>query len=310
MRRNYKIITLLALAIVAFGALGWYLHGTTIPVLEPQGAISHKERNLIIFTSLLAVVVVVPTFALTIFIVWKYRESNPRPKQYTPEWDHSRVFESIWWGVPTAIILVLSVVAWNSAHDLDPFKSLASGAQPVTVQVVSLDWKWLFIYPKQHIASVNMVEFPKNTPVNFQLTSDTIMNSFWIPQLGGQIYTMPGMSTQLHLSADKLGSYYGTPANIAGRGFSRMTFTAKAVSNADFASWVKSNQKAPKVLNQQAYHKLAKPSESNPVAYYSSVPNGIFNDIIMKYMMPSGTPAMHTNRLTSGNMMNTQEMTQ
>ena len=265
----------------------WYFHRHTIAVLQPAGQIAQKERNLIIFALLLSVLVVVPVFTMAITIAWKYRENNHKTKKYSPDWDHSRLFESIWWGVPLVIILVLSVVTWRSSHALDPYKTLASTNKPITIQVVALNWKWLFIYPEQNIASVNQVQFPVNTPVNFDITSDTVMNSFWVPSLGGQIYAMPGMMTQLHLMADKAGSYRGSSANISGVGFAGMTFVAKAGSSSDFNNWVQSVKQGSQPLNQSTYKQLAKPSENNSVVYYSSEQPGLFDTTIMKYMEPT-----------------------
>lgn len=274
------------MAVVALTA--WYLARHSIPVLQPRGLIGYKERQLLIVGCLLAVIVVVPTFAIAIYIAVKYREENHTTKtKYKPDFDHSRLFESIWWGIPIVIIGILCVVAWQSAHSLDPYKALASTKKPLTVQVVALDWKWLFIYPEQNIASVNLAEIPVGTPVEFQVTSDTIMNSFWVPQLGGQIYAMPGMITQLHLVADKAGSYFGSPANIAGKGFSRMNFTVRAGSQADFDAWVKAARQTPKALNAETYAALAKPSDSVPVTYYAGVPDNFVEDLAMKYMMPA-----------------------
>jgi len=287
MRKTYKIILpLLALAAVAV-VTTLYLQHVSIPVTQPRGEIGLKERNLMVFALLLAIIVVVPTFALTIYIAWRYREENHTAKtKYTPDVDRNNLFEAIWWGIPIVIIGVLSVVAWNSAHSLDPYKQLVSSKQPLKIQVVALDWKWLFIYPQQDVAAVNLAEMPVNTPVEFDITSDSVMNSFWIPQLGGQVYAMNGMKTQLHLMASKPGSFEGVSANISGSGFAGMKFTAKAVSSKDFDAWVRSVQKAPAALTASAYEKLAKPSKNNPVGYYSAPQNGLFDNIIMRYMMP------------------------
>jgi cytochrome o ubiquinol oxidase subunit II len=290
-KKRIKIVALLlpVLGIIALAA--WYLHRTSIPVLEPAGQIGQKERNLMGVALLLSVIVVVPVYIMTIAIALKYRESNHQTKKvaYSPEWDHSRLFESIWWGIPIIIIAVLSVITWNSSHALDPYKPLASTQKPLTVQVVALDWKWLFVYPQQNVASVNLAEIPENTPVDFVITSDTVMNSFWIPQLGGQIYAMPGMSTQLHLEADKTGSFYGSSANISGEGFARMNFTARSVSGQAFNQWIASVKKSPMALDQTTYNRLAKPSTSNPVVYYSSVKDKLYDSIVVKYLEPEGT---------------------
>lgn len=290
MKKKYKIGLAVVFGVLALAVCGWYLSRQSFPVLQPAGEIGLKERGLLYFGLLLAVIVVVPTFALAIFIAVRYREENhdkPGKKvKYTPDFDRSRLFESIWWGIPIVIIGILCVVAWNSAHSLDPYKSLVSDKKPLTIQVVSLDWKWLFIYPDQGVASVNLAEIPVGTPVAFHVTSDTIMNSFWVPSLGGQVYSMPGMDTQLHELVNKPGDYFGSPANIAGHGFSRMDFTVRAASQANFNAWVAQAKNAPQQLNSQTYSQLARPSDNVPVTYYGSIPSGLFDDIIMKYMMP------------------------
>jgi cytochrome o ubiquinol oxidase subunit 2 len=290
MKRKYKfgIIGLLVAAVIV--ALAIYLSHHTVDVLQPAGQIGYKERQLLIFGVLLSVIVVVPTFALTIFIAWKYREGNHRPKKYNPEWDQSWLFESIWWGIPIVIIGVLTVVVWQSSSTLDPYRSLVSAKKPLTVQVVALDWKWLFIYPEQHVASVNQAQIPVGTPVDFEITSDTVMNSFWVPRLGGQIYAMPGMVTQLHLVADKPGSYNGSSANISGSGFAGMTFRVAAGSSDDFNSWISQARHAARPLDMAAYNRLAEPSKYVEPDYYSSVQSNLYNYITVKYMTPMTAP--------------------
>ncbi len=238
-----------------------------------------------IFASLLSLVVVIPVFGLTFWIAWKYRASNTRAR-YRPDWDGSRVLEAIWWLVPLVLIMVLSVVTWKSSHDLDPFRPLSSNVKPLTVQVVALDWKWLFIYPEQHIASVNYLQFPVGTPLNFQITADAPMNSFWIPKLGGQIYAMAGMSTELHLMADTPGTFPGSSANISGRGFAGMTFEAKASSGAEFRDWVNMIKRSPRTLDESTYRVLAKPSENNPHAYYTANDHNLYDKVVLQYMSP------------------------
>lgn len=295
MRRYLLPLFLLFLALAGLGgALVWYLHGHTVAVLQPAGEIGQKERTLIYVALLLSILVVVPVYILTIFIVFRYRESNTRTKltSYRPDWSGSRRLEMLWWGIPFVIIGILSVITWVSSHTLDPYRPIDTTVKPLTIQVVALNWKWLFIYPDQNIASVNLAEVPVGTPIDFSVTSDTVMNSFWVPQLGGQIYAMPGMSTRLHLIADRAGSYYGTPANIAGSGFAHMSFTVRSVSPHDFTAWTKSAQRSSAVLDEASYAKLAHPSQDNPVAYYSPVVSGLYNGIIMRYMTPSGMEGM------------------
>ena len=287
---------LAAIALILFivggmvGAIAWYVHGHNIAVLQPAGEVGRRERNLILVALLLSVIVVVPVYIMTIGIALKYREGNhkdPKKKvKYEPDWASSRVYEAIWWGIPLVIITILSIITWYTSHSLDPSKPLASNVRPLTIQVVALDWKWLFIYPEQRIATVDYAEFPNNTPVDFEITSDTVMNSFWIPSLGSQIYAMPGMSTQLHLMANKIGSYRGSSANISGSGFAGMVFTARSASSADFSSWVNTVEASPQYLTPTTYKTLAEPTKGYAVQYYASVTDGLYDTIVMKYMSP------------------------
>ncbi|HZL08012.1 MAG TPA: ubiquinol oxidase subunit II [Candidatus Dormibacteraeota bacterium] len=281
--------TLIAIPVLGLVLLAaWYLQGTNIPVLEPKGPVGRQELNLFITGLLLSLVVVIPVFTLLFAFAWKYRESNTKAK-YSPDLDGSRIAETIWWIIPSILILIISILTWNSSHQLDPFKPLASSKPQMTIQVVALDWKWLFIYPEQRIASVNFVQFPKDTPVDFEITADAPMNSFWIPQLGGQIYAMPGMDTNLHLMASQYGTFNGSSANISGSGFAGMAFTAKSSSPDDFNRWVQSVKHSGADLSQQAYDKLAEPSQYNPVTYYASAQPGLYDSVIMKYMPVAGS---------------------
>jgi cytochrome o ubiquinol oxidase subunit 2 len=285
MNNRIKIILSTAFAILFVAAAIWYISGLRIEMLHPKGVIAQKEYNLLIFTTLLGFVVVIPVFIMAIVIAWRYRESNTKAT-YTPNAGGNRIAETIWWSIPIILIAILSVVTWNSTHDLDPHKPLASNIKPVTIQVIALDWKWLFIYPEQNIATVNLVQFPSNTPVNFEITADAPMNSFWIPQLSGQIYAMAGMTTKLHLNATENGDYKGSSANISGEGFSGMKFTARATSQADFDRWVVSAKKSSNNLSLSEYKTLAKQSKNNPETLYASSSEGLYDTILMKYMMP------------------------
>ncbi|HWB38967.1 MAG TPA: ubiquinol oxidase subunit II [Candidatus Saccharimonadales bacterium] len=290
MRGNKKLklalIPLVLLAVLV-GLLHAFLRRHNLAVLDAKGPVAEKERNLFYFGLGLSAIVVIPVYILTILIVWKYRESNHRPKKYRPDWDGSRLYEGLWWGIPWLIILVLSVVTWNSSQALDPYKKLSSGQASLSVEVVAMDWKWLFIYPEQQIASVNLLQLPVNTPVDFNITSDTVMNSFWIPNLGSQIYAMPGMNSELNLMATKPGDYRGSSANISGQGFADMDFTARAGSMTDFKTWVNQAKQSGKSLSLAAYSKLAKPSENTPVSYYSSISPDLYNHTILQYMAPA-----------------------
>ena len=277
------IIPLLVAAVIALAA--WFVLGHHAAILTPRGTIGSQERHLMGVAAALMMIVVIPVFIFTGLIVWRYRADNLGAK-YTPDADGHRGLEALWWGIPCAIILVLAVLTWQASHSLDPFKRLSSDQKPLVIQVVALDWKWLFIYPAQNIATVNYVQFPENTPVIFQITADAPMNSFWIPQLGGQIYAMPGMSTELNLMAGGTGTYAGSSANLSGSGFAGMRFTARSTSAADFANWVAAVKKSPKQLTTSEYARLAQPSQNNPVAQYSSPEPGLYNDVVMQYMMP------------------------
>jgi cytochrome o ubiquinol oxidase subunit 2 len=221
---------------------------------------------------------------MTFTIAWKYRESNTKAK-YRPDWDHNVFAEALWWGIPTVIIAVLSIVTWTTSHSLNPPKHL-SNSTPMQIQVVALDWKWLFIYPQQGIASVNYVQFPVGQPVQFEITSNGPMNSFWIPQLGSQIYAMAGMSTHLNLVADSMGDYRGSSANISGKGFAGMDFTAHAGSETEFENWVSETRFASPRLSMASYNALARPSENNPQVFYALAAPGLYNRILASFQLP------------------------
>ncbi len=288
MRKKYLTgAVLLAVALVIVLAYT-YFRKHTVAVLSPSGTIAAQERHLIFIALALCAVVVVPVFFMAFWFAWKYRIGNTKTKRdYRPDWGNSRWVETVWWGVPALLILILSFVTWQASHNLDPYKPLASSQKPITVQVVALNWKWLFIYPDQKVASVNFAQIPVNTPVNFEITSDAPMNSFWVPQLAGQIYAMTGMTTQLHLSASKAGSYRGSSANISGQGFAGMNFTVRAGSVQDFSNWVAQARQSRSQLTNTTYAQLAKDSKNNPVTLYASVTGGLYDSIVMKYMEPT-----------------------
>jgi cytochrome o ubiquinol oxidase subunit 2 len=232
----------------------------------------------------LMLIIVIPVFIMTFFIVYRYREGGKG--KYRPDFYHSRVLESVWWLIPTVLICVLSVITWRATHQLNPYKTIASNQPGLDIEVVALDWKWLFIYPNQNVASVNYLVLPVNHPVTFYITADAPMNSFWIPQLGGQIYAMAGMSTQLNLMATSPGNYYGSSANISGNGFAGMHFDTHAVSDNSFNAWVRQAASSKTTLSQQQYNVLDQPSINNPVSYYSNPGPSLYDSIIMKYMAP------------------------
>lgn len=267
-------------------ALAFMLAGCEGGVLDPKGQIGIDEKNLIIVATLLMLIVVIPVIFMTLYFAWKYRDGRDE-EIYAPKWAHSTAIEIVVWVVPIIIVIILGVITWNSTHDLDPYKPLEHDAKPVTVEVVSLDWKWLFIYPEYGIASVNELAFPANVPVNFKITSDTAMNSFFIPQLGSQIYSMAGMATKLHLIANEPGTFEGISANYSGAGFAGMKFNAIATATAgDFDAWIAKVKQQGNTLDVEQYKQLAEKSENNPVQYYGSVQKGMFNYIVMQYMHP------------------------
>src|SRR6266446_498557 len=233
------------LALVLLGAA--MLGGCSEGVLDPKGPIAAAERQ-ILFNSLgIMLAIVIPTILATLGVAYWFRSSNTRAR-YLPDFEYSGRLEMLVWSIPAMTVLLVGGVAWVGSHDLDPRKPIASTVKPVTVQVVSLDWKWLFIYPDQGVASVNRLTIPVGTPVRFELTSSGVMNSFFVPQLGSQIYTMAGMVTRLHLQADHAGTYRGLSANYSGEGFADMRFRVDAVPAEDFAKWVDAARGAGPVL--------------------------------------------------------------
>ena len=281
-----------------FGTL--LLGGCNWTLLDPVGQGGVEERNLIITATLLMLLVVVPVILMTIIFAWKYRASN-KNATYAPKWSHSTKIEVVIWTVPILIIIALGVITYKSTHALDPYRPIQSDVKPVTIEVVAMDWKWLFIYPDQGIATVNKIVFPANTPVNFRITSDTVMNSFFIPGLGGQIYAMAGMTTKLHLIANKNAELDGISANYSGAGFTGMKFKAIATSQADFDAWVSEVKASPKQLDTAEYEALTKPSQNNPVELYSSVKPTLFQTIIDKYEgMKPGKPVNHEKKEVAG----------
>ncbi|WP_200889566.1 ubiquinol oxidase subunit II [Cohnella kolymensis] len=251
-------------------------------VLDPKGSIGQQQLDLMIISTILCLVIIVPVLVLTFVIVWRYRQRPDRKAKYQPEWEHSTKLETIWWSVPIIIIVILAAITVRYTYALEPSKPIEHEAKPIVIQVTSLDWKWLFQYPEQGIATVNYVQFPEDVPVRFELTSDAPMNSFWIPQLGGQVYTMSGMAMTLHLIADEPGTYFGSGANFSGKDFAKMRFEAKATSQEEFDKWVSDIKGSSPALTMDGYKQLAKPGLSENVTY-SAIPEGLFQQIVNKY---------------------------
>lgn len=269
--------------------LGLLLNGCGSGMLNPKGAIALEQKTLLIYAVSLMLVVVVPVIVMTFLFAWKYRATNSRV-QYRPQWAHSNLLESLVWGISFTVIAILGTMAWRSAHQLDPYRPLPSQTTPLTIQVIALNWKWLFIYPQQNIAMINQVAIPVNVPVLFLITADAPMNSFAIPQLASQIYAMAGMQTKLNLIANEIGTYPGLSTNFSGAGFAGMHFNVDVFSQPNFEAWVSKIKQVPKKLTLHGYQHLSQPSENNTIQYYSAAETGIFNYSMMKYMMPMAAP--------------------
>lgn len=270
--------------------------GSTTVVLHPSGYIAILQRNLVIASTILMLLIIVPVIALTLFFAWRYRAQNSEAV-YEPEWNHSTQLEVLIWSVPLAIIIALGAITWLNTHTLDPYRPLAqvSPGRPVAgdpppkalrVDVVALDWKWLFFYPDLGIASVNDLAAPVNVPIDFDVTSATVMNSFFIPALAGQIYAMAGMQTQLHAVINKVGDYRGFSANFSGPGFSYMDFTFHGMTAQGFAQWVANARSRGTPLTRASYLQLAKPSIAPPVRYFTPVDSGLYKAILNMCVRP------------------------
>jgi cytochrome o ubiquinol oxidase subunit 2 len=270
------------------------LGGCSMVLFDPKGDIGVQEKNLILIALGLMLLVVIPVIALTLYFAWRYRESNTKAK-YAPTWAHSTAIEIVVWTIPCIIVATLAVLIWKTTHSLDPYKPLESNVKPVRVEVVALNWKWLFIYPDYGVASVNQLALPVDTPVDFRLTAESLMNSFFIPQLGSQVYAMSGMQTQLHLIANSEGTYAGRSSAFSGPGFSDMDFNTVVTSRGEFDAWVAHAKASPKALDVAAYDVLQQPSRKNAVTLYSNVAPGLFDGIVYQYMRDaSGRPICTT----------------
>ncbi|MEG3175173.1 ubiquinol oxidase subunit II [Sphingomonas sp. RB3P16] len=270
-----------SLALLAPALLG----GCNTVVLAPAGDVAAQQGNLVVIATLLMLIIIVPVMALIALFAWRYRHSN-KEAAYSPDWHHSTALELVIWAVPLLIIICLGAVTWTSTHLLDPYRpigridatrAIAADAKPIRVQVVALDWKWLFIYPDYGIASVNQLAAPINQPIEFDLTSSDVMNAFYIPDLAGMIYAMPSMVTKLHAVANKPGNYAGFSSNFSGDGFSYMKFRFLAGSQTDFDGWVAKVRANGTMLDRATYLKLAKPSMNHTPAFYAGVAPGLFN---------------------------------
>lgn len=251
-------------------------------VLDPKGPIALAERDLLFDAFFVMLIVVVPVIVLTLWFAWRYRASNTSAA-YAPRWANSAKVDAFVWLIPALIVIALGVLLWRSTYKLDPYRPLQSSTPPLEVQVVAQDWKWLFIYPEQGIAAVNQLAFPAGRAVSLKITSDTVMNSFYVPQLAGQIYAMAGMQTRLQLLADQPGRFVGRNSQYSGGGFSDQHFEVLALSPADFDAWVAKVKQAPAPLDGSTYPALAAKSRAVPVTYFAPVEAGLYDSIIAKF---------------------------
>lgn len=260
-------------------------------VLDPQGPVAAAERTILMDATAIMLAVIVPVIVLTLVFAWWFRAGNGRAKR-DPDWAYSGAIEVTVWSIPALVILFLGGIAWIGSHDLDPARPLASRGAPLTVQVVSLDWKWLFIYPDLGVASVNRMVVPAGAPLRLRLTSASVMNSFFVPQLGSQIYTMGGMTTTLHLMADRPGTYPGLSANFSGDGFSDMRFDAVALAPGEFARWLVGARDGATPLDAAHYAALARPGAAAAPATYAPVAPGLFETILADTSKAPGPATM------------------
>lgn len=290
------------ITVAIVGVFMYATQGRDIPVLSPSGTIADQQLILLLVTTALGVFVIIPVFILLFSIAWRYRAGNKKAK-YEPDMEGNHWFEALWWGIPVLIILALIVITHISTHALDPYKPLESNVKPVNVQVVALEWRWLFIYPDQGIATMNFMNIPKDTPINLSISADAPMNSFWVPALAGQIYAMTGMTTKLHFMADKVGTFNGSSTNISGEGYAGMTFKVYSMEENDFEAWTKKAKNSPNMLTTKKYNQLAEKSKDKTETTYMLMNESLFHEIVMKYMMPKDAEGAHDPTTKSHNHM-------
>jgi cytochrome o ubiquinol oxidase subunit II len=258
-------------------------------VLDPQGPVGLAQKTILIDSVAIMLAIVIPTIAAILAFAWWFRASNARAV-YLPDWVYSGRIELVTWSIPLMVIMLLGGVAWIGSHDLDPAKPLPSSAAPLEVQVVSMDWKWLFIYPDQGVASVNQLVIPAGGPIRFSLTSASVMNAFFIPQLGSMIYTMNGMTTQLNLQADTPGTLHGLSSQFSGDGFSDMHFEVLVLPAERFNAWIETTRATGPALNPETYGTLTRQSMNIPPFTYSAVAPQLFQQIVAQKLPPGPGP--------------------
>ncbi len=285
--KNRGVGGLLAAIFLGFAALlgtiAYFVRGKTIALIQPKGFISSEQLRLTLAVVAILLIIAIPTLIILYSIAWKYRSTNPKA-QYDPDGKHGKFFNFYFWSVPIAVAALIGIMLWPATHRLAPRKVIGDVKDPLKIQVVALRWKWLFIYPEQNIATVNYVAIPVNTPVQFLITADEApMSSFWVPQLGGQLYAMTGHVNPLNLIADHTGTYNGVSAEINGAGFAGMKFTVESLQASDFEAWVKNTRSNSPYLDAARYSEIVKPSEYNPVDFYGGVDDSLFTNMLKKY---------------------------
>lgn len=268
----------------------WFIFLLTqvnLQVLNPKGLIAAGEARLIMAAMGIMLPITIVVVLIAYFVAWRYREGASE-SSHSPNWTGNKYLKVSYWGFFGILALIFFAFVWIGAHELDPYKPIVNENKPITIQVVALQWKWLFIYPEENIATVNFIQIPINTPVNFEMTADAPMSSMWIPQLAGQMYLMSAMETKLHILGDTIGDFQGGAAEINGVGFSGMRFTTRVSTKDDYDSWVEKVKSESNPLSENSYRELVIPSEYDPVIFFSSVDSGIYDNVMMKYMVPPG----------------------
>ncbi len=289
--------------VIAIALAALPLAGCNTLVLSPPGDVAAQQGHLIVVATLLMLIVIVPVIFLTLFFAWRYRASSAKAT-YKPDWDHSTQLELAIWGVPLLIVIALGAVTWIATHLLDPYRPLdriapgkpvPEGVEPLEVQVVALDWKWLFVYPDYGVASLNEMAVPVDRPVRFRLTSSTTMNAFYVPALAGMIYTMPAMETRLNAVMNAEGDYEGFSSHYSGAGFSQMRFRFRGLSEQGFSEWIAAARGSGEALTRAEYLALEVPGKRGPVRLFSAVDDGLFDAVVNR--------CVDTDRLCMDQMM-------
>ena len=280
-------------------ALAFLLTACNRGILDPVGPVASAEKQILINSTAIMLAIIVPTMIATVAVAWWFRRGNTKAT-YRPDFEYSGAIELVVWGIPILTILLLGGIAWIGSHDLEPSRPLKSNVPPLEVDVVSLDWKWLFVYPDQGIATVNQLVVPAGTPVSFRLTSATVWNVFWVPQMGTMIYTMPRMTTRLNLEADKQGTFGGLSGHFSGDGFPGMQFQVRSVSPQQFAAWAAAAHGGP-ALDGLSYAQLVRPSSYVKPFTYGSVAPGLFEDILEGHAPPAISPKTTPPAQQAGN---------